>query len=95
MSKGRETSKTEREKKKMKKMMYVAKVQFNGEDYNLIHECDTLEEALDFVRDYYLDFIGWDEEEFDEEYNINDVKEELDDCKYYEFCDGDCIEKRG
>ena len=79
----------------MKQIMYVAKVQFNGKGYNLIHKCNTLEEVLDFVRDYYLDFIGWDEEEFDEEYNINDVKEELDDCKYYEFCDGDCIEKRG
>ena len=92
---GGQDPKTEREKKKMKKMMYVAKVQFNGRKYNLIHKCNTLTEALKFIRDYYLDFVGWDEEEFDEEYNINDVKEELDDCKYYEFCDGDYIEKRG
>lgn len=51
----------------------------------------NFEDAYEFIKEYYLNI--WDEEEFEEEYPIEEVREEFEEEGYYEFCDGDNIEK--
>lgn len=52
-------------------------------------KCKDFSEAYNEMKKMYL--CSWDEEEWNEEYNMSDLKAEFEADEYIEFCDGDSI----
>lgn len=67
---------------------------FDYDDYVEKTEYDTFEEAYKAMKHRYTDedgYIGWDVEDWDEEYDFDEAKSEFEAYGYVEFCDRDTI----
>jgi hypothetical protein len=66
---------------------------FCDEYINVEMRCDTFEEAYETMKNKYTDEngIGWDIEDWNEEFDFEETKGKFEAYGYVEFCDEDKI----